>query len=114
MDKRIRVTGLMCLAMAMAGVAYAEEGDDSSAAGEAYRTERPRQRNLTPEGRAERREQLRKMTPEERRAYRSRFDRDHNPPGRRGGPGTNWENPPGRRGGAGASPDRRRYRARRR
>lgn len=34
-------------------------------------------------------------------------DWDHNPPGWRGGPGTNWENPPGRRGGPGASPDRR-------
>jgi hypothetical protein len=35
-------------------------------------------------------------------------DRDGNPPGWRGGPGTNWENPPGPRGGPGASPDRRR------
>ena len=35
-------------------------------------------------------------------------DRDDNPPGPRGGPGTNWENPPGPRGGPGASPDRRR------
>ena len=34
-------------------------------------------------------------------------DRDNNPPGWRGGPGTNWENPPGPRGGPGASPDRR-------
>jgi hypothetical protein len=33
-------------------------------------------------------------------------DRDNNPPGWRGGPGTNWENPPGKRGGPGASPDR--------
>ena len=33
-------------------------------------------------------------------------DRDNNPPGMRGGPGTNWENPPGWRGGPGASPDR--------
>ena len=32
-------------------------------------------------------------------------DRDNNPPGPRGGPGTNWENPPGPRGGPGASPD---------
>ena len=36
-------------------------------------------------------------------------DLDHNPPGPRGGPGTNWENPPGWRGGPGASPDRRRW-----
>ncbi len=34
-------------------------------------------------------------------------DYDDNPPGRRGGPGTNWENPPGPRGGPGASPDAR-------
>lgn len=34
-------------------------------------------------------------------------DRDNNPPGWRGGPGTNWENPPGRRGGPGVGPDRR-------
>jgi hypothetical protein len=33
-------------------------------------------------------------------------DRDDNPPGPRGGPGTNWENPPGPAGGPGASPDR--------
>lgn len=33
-------------------------------------------------------------------------DRDFNPPGPRGGWGTNWENPPGARGGPGASPDR--------
>lgn len=33
-------------------------------------------------------------------------DRDGNPPGPRGGRGTNWENPPGWRGGPGASPDR--------
>lgn len=33
-------------------------------------------------------------------------DRDGNPPGRRGGWGTNWENPPGPRGGFGVSPDR--------
>ncbi|MFZ5616524.1 MAG: hypothetical protein ACOZAA_04285 [Pseudomonadota bacterium] len=34
------------------------------------------------------------------------YDRDGNPPGPRGGPGTNWENPPGPVGGPGASPDR--------
>lgn len=42
----------------------------------------------------------------EHRAHR-RHDRDNNPPGRAGGPGTNWENPPGPKGGPGASPDRR-------
>lgn len=38
-------------------------------------------------------------------------DRDNNPPGPRGGAGTNWENPPGARGGPGASPDRPVHRA---
>lgn len=33
-------------------------------------------------------------------------DRDNNPPGPRGGVGTNWENPRGPVGGSGASPDR--------
>jgi hypothetical protein len=32
-------------------------------------------------------------------------DRDWNPPGPAGGPGTNWENRPGPSGGPGASPD---------
>ena len=36
-----------------------------------------------------------------------RHDRDNNPPGRIGGPGTNWENRPGPQGGPGASPNRR-------
>ena len=36
-----------------------------------------------------------------------RFDNDNNPPGLRGGPGSNWENPPGPRGGPGTSPNRR-------
>jgi len=34
-----------------------------------------------------------------------RRDCDNNPPGPKGGPGTNWENPPGKLGGPGASPD---------
>ncbi len=68
----------------------------------------------------EQREKMKSMTPEERRKFRHeqrekhrearqerRLDRDNNPPGPRGGPGTNWENPPGPRGGPGASPDRR-------
>ncbi|MDD5561265.1 MAG: hypothetical protein PHT50_03935 [Candidatus Omnitrophica bacterium] len=32
-------------------------------------------------------------------------DRDNNPPGPKGGPGTNWENPPGPKGGPGAGLD---------
>lgn len=35
-----------------------------------------------------------------------RRDGGNNPPGPRGGPGTNWENPPGPVGGPGASPNR--------
>jgi len=35
-----------------------------------------------------------------------RRDPDPNPPGPKGGPGTNWENPPGPTGGPGKSPDR--------
>ena len=35
-------------------------------------------------------------------------DFDNNPPGPRGGRGTNWENSPGPFGGPGASPNRRR------
>lgn len=35
-----------------------------------------------------------------------RRDKDNNPPGAKGGPGTNWENPPGPKGGPGAGPDR--------
>lgn len=38
-------------------------------------------------------------------------DRDSNPPGPRGGPGTDWENPQGRLGGPGSSPDQRWRRA---
>jgi hypothetical protein len=38
---------------------------------------------------------------------RPRGDRDNNPPGPKGGEGTNWENPAGPAGGPGASPDRR-------
>lgn len=34
------------------------------------------------------------------------FDPDGNPPGRKGGAGTNWENPPGMKGGPGTSPDK--------
>ncbi|MFA4991592.1 MAG: hypothetical protein WC569_03330, partial [Candidatus Omnitrophota bacterium] len=33
-------------------------------------------------------------------------DRDNNPPGAKGGPGTNWENKPGPAGGPGAGPNR--------
>ena len=42
---------------------------------------------------------------------KKRFDRDDNPPGPRGGRGTNWENPPGPKGGPGASPNRKHRKA---
>lgn len=38
---------------------------------------------------------------------RGNVDPDDNPPGPKGGEGTNWENPPGRAGGYRASPDKR-------
>jgi peptidoglycan hydrolase CwlO-like protein len=39
-------------------------------------------------------------------ALPKKADIDNNPPGPKGGPGTNWENPPGPKGGPGASPNR--------
>jgi len=83
-----------------------------------------RWRNMTVEERQawrdSRKEHWQNMSDKERQAFKKqrrsqsrlyggkgpRWDRDNNPPGRRGGPGTNWENPPGWRGGPGASPDR--------
>ena len=71
----------------------------------------PDRPNLT----MEQREKLKAMTPQQRQRFfenmreqrkQSRPDRDNNPPGSTGGPGTNWENPPGPEGGPGASPDR--------
>ncbi len=38
--------------------------------------------------------------------WKESHDKDNNPPGPKGGPGTNWENPPGPKGGPGASPNR--------
>lgn len=43
---------------------------------------------------------------EEWRENHPRMDKDNNPPGMAGGPGTNWENKPGPQGGPGASPNR--------
>lgn len=63
----------------------------------------------------EMKEKLQTMTPDQRKEFlhdarerraNNRHDRDNNPPGKAGGPGTNWENPPGPAGGPGASPDR--------
>lgn len=39
-------------------------------------------------------------------------DFDNNPPGKRGGYGTNWENPPGPAGGPGTSPNRKTFKIR--
>ncbi|MDP2834727.1 MAG: hypothetical protein Q8Q28_15780 [Pseudomonadota bacterium] len=65
----------------------------------------------------EQRDKLKAMTPAQRQQFfqdmrEKRRDRDNNPPGAAGGPGTNWENPPGPQGGPGASPDRRPFRDR--
>lgn len=63
----------------------------------------------------EMKEKLQSMTPDQRKEFfhdarerraKNRQDQDNNPPGKAGGPGTNWENPPGSAGGPGASPDR--------
>ncbi len=51
-----------------------------------------------------------KQAKKERHKNNAAWDRDNNPPGKAGGPGTNWENPPGPAGGPGASPNRRRHR----
>jgi hypothetical protein len=42
-----------------------------------------------------------------KKTHHPKKDKDNNPPGAAGGPGTNWENPPGPKGGPGASPNRR-------
>jgi Spy/CpxP family protein refolding chaperone len=63
----------------------------------------------------EQREKVKAMSPDERKAFMQNLrakraqmprDRDNNPPGPAGGPGTNWENRPGPQGGPGARPDR--------
>jgi hypothetical protein len=40
------------------------------------------------------------------RERRHKYDKDNNPPGPKGGAGTNWENQPGPQGGPGASPNK--------
>lgn len=63
----------------------------------------------------EMKEKLQSMTPDQRKEFfhdarerraKNRQDHGNNPPGKAGGPGTDWENPPGPAGGPGASPDR--------
>ena len=63
------------------------------------------------EGGRERRHEDLKELRQDRRELRQDLkerwrDRDNNPPGPAGGPGTNWENPPGSPGGPGVGPDR--------
>ena len=65
------------------------------------------------EAREERKEKWESLTPEQKEKIKEHHrDRDNNPPGPKGGPGTNWENRPGPQGGPGASPDRERRRDR--
>lgn len=61
----------------------------------------------------DKKEALENLTPEQRQKIKERhMDRDNNPPGPRGGKGTNWENPPGPKGARGASPNRKNMRSR--
>lgn len=46
------------------------------------------------------------MEARQQRDLPPKIDRDNNPPGPKGGAGTNWENVPGPKGGPGAGPDR--------
>lgn len=84
------VSLLLATAALTAAPAYAERGGHGGARAGGY------------EGHAQAHERAHAQYAEHRR-----YDRDNNPPGRRGGPGTNWENRPGPQGGPGASPDRR-------
>lgn len=117
---------IVALLACFAAPALAQEAAGASQAGNAAGAPE-RRPHLSPE----QREKLRNMTPEERQKFqqearerrwqnrpgpqggpgaspdRRGMDRDNNPPGMRGGPGTNWENRPGPQGGPGASPNRR-------
>ena len=56
------------------------------------------------EDRQEKREEFKEKR-EEWKEEHPKMDKDNNPPGPRGGEGTNWENKPGPQGGPGAGPD---------
>ncbi len=110
------VSLLLASAALVAAPAYAERGGHGGprAAGHAKHAQAHERANHGHERahqaheRARDRSQERMHTAENgRRAQHPRRDRDNNPPGMRGGPGTNWENRPGPQGGPGASPDRR-------
>ena len=49
-------------------------------------------------------QELKSDTKEALQDRKPRLDADNNPPGPRGGAGTNWENKPGPQGGPGAGP----------
>jgi len=66
--------------------------------------ERKQNRQAIGEAKKEMRQDRREAIKE--RILPPRRDRDNNPPGPKGGPGTNWENRPGPQGGPGASPNR--------
>ena len=53
----------------------------------------------------EKREELKEKR-EDWKEEHPKMDRDNNPPGMKGGPGSNWENKPGPQGGPGASPNK--------
>lgn len=96
---------------------------DTNGDGEISTEEKAAAREQWKEKRQERREEFKqkfdtdgngKLSKDEKYAAREqwkenhpgqKYDRDNNPPGKRGGPGTNWENRPGPQGGPGASPD---------
>jgi len=107
---------LLASAALAAGPAYAERGGHGGPRANGHQKhaqaheranhghERAHQAHDRAQHRAQERMHMAENGP---RAQHPRRDRDNNPPGRAGGPGTNWENPPGPKGGPGASPDRR-------
>ncbi len=107
---------LLASAALAAAPAYAERGGHGGprAAGHAKHAQAHERANHGHERAHQAHEQARDRAQERMhmaengpRAQHPRRDRDNNPPGRAGGPGTNWENRPGPAGGPGASPDRR-------
>ena len=74
---------------------------------EELKTKNPERYAQVMQRRQEAQEHWKNATPEQRQEWlkqHPKFDRDNNPPGPRGGQGTNWDNPPGPRGGPGVGP----------
>jgi hypothetical protein len=99
MKKAIGIlAGLMIVGLSLP--ALADRGGQSRGghrAGPAHANQHPQHRN----------EHARNHAGNDQRQHPQHHpDRDNNPPGPKGGPGTNWENPPRPAGGPGASPDR--------